>query len=560
MLGKPSRTSFNDLLAQSTSAIRRCCQLFDKHCSQKTCCMRVMPKQPKENALEHTVAEPMIRSASVKVGTQSSSNEKDSLRSRAVFRLDGMDCASCSIKVTRAASRLTSVQKVNVDYFASSITLEHDPEQVTLDAIARFVSRATGFKVTPLLDPHENASGVARLSLPIATTSGTILTQDDTNKYTVVSRGSYAEVCFDPRIHPPRSVMRDLERFGPKLIPREKANDRRTIARRALLESFVRSITCTICVVPILVLTWGNPNISFAAIHGTAAGLSTVILGLSTPLLIGSIKSLVYLQHADIQLLVAVSVLTAYVFSVVALALHLRGNDFEHPFFETPALLLTLVHLGALVQAYARRLVGLAVDALETAQPESVRVLNPAQDEKDETARWSSIDTRLLEYGDIVRVESDETIAADGFVLNHGCIIDESCVTGESMPVAKQIGDLVVAGCTNVGPPCDIHVSRLVHENTAAKMVGLVNQVQQTRLPIQDGADRIAAVLLPCTLAVAAVSLLVWSLVARYVRDQSGSSAGVSGLTYAIAVVAVACPCALVLAVSLPFCNNVNAH
>jgi cation transport ATPase len=461
-----------------------------------------------------------------------------------------MDCASCSIKVTRAASRLTSVQSINVDYFASKITLEHDPEQVTLDAIARFVSRATGFRVTPLLGGQVQEAGASRLTLPIVIHTNKCLTQEDTDKYTVVPKGRYAEVSFDPRVHPARTVLKDLERFGPSLLPREQASDRREIARWALLESTVRSLVCTICVIPILVLTWGDPNLSFAAIHGTAFALCTVIVALSTSLLLGSVKSLVYLRHADVQLLVAVSVLTAYIFSIVTFALNLAGNDFEDPFFETPALLLALVHIGASVQAYARRLVGSVVDDLQTSQPEQAKVLQSIKSDVEEVSRWTMVDTRLLEYGDVIRVETDEVLAADGIVLSADCMMDESCVTGESIPVNKHVGDLVVAGCTNVGPPCNVHVSRLVHENTAAKMIELVDQAQQTRLPIQDGADRIAAVVLPCALVAAAISLLVWSLVARYVREESAASAGILGLTYAIAVVAVACPCALVLAVS----------
>lgn len=476
---------------------------------------------------------------------------------RAIFRLEGMDCASCTIKVTRAASRLTSVQSINADYFASRVTLEHDPEKVTLDAIARFVSRATGFKVIPLLDGRDEGNGGAsRLTLPIVLRSGRCLTQDDTDKYTVVPKGTYAEVSFNPRVHPVRSVLQDLEHFGPSLLAREQASDRRTIARRALLESTMRSVACTICVIPILVLTWGDPDLSFAAVHGTAFALCTIVVILSTSLLLGSVKSLVYLRHADVQLLVAVSVLTAYIFSIVTFALNLAGNDFEYPFFETPALLLALVHIGASVQAYARRLVGSAVDGLQTSQPEQARVLDSIKTNVDEDPHWTSIDTRLLEYGDIIQVGTDEVLAADGIVLSVDCMMDESCVTGESIPVNKHVGDLVVAGCTNVGPPCDVHVSRLVHENTAAKTIELVNQAQQTRLPIQDGADRIAGVVLPCALVAAAVSLLVWSLVARYVRNETAASAGILGMTYAIAVIAVACPCALVLAVSTGVSNK----
>lgn len=278
-----------------------------------------------------------------------------------------------------------------------------------------------------------------------------------------------------------------------------------------------------------------------------AAG-STIVL-LSSSLLLGSIRSLVYLRHADVQLLVAVSTITAYIFSVVAFGIGLAGGDFEEPFFETPALLLTLVHIGGSVQAYARRTVMRAAASMQTMQPDEALLVDGDELDGPEH-RWRLVDTRLLHYSDVIRIETDGVIAADGILIDQEATIDESCMTGESIPAVKGVGSLVVAGCINVGGPFHVQVSRLVRENTAAKMADLVNRAHQTRLPVQDAADRIAAVILPATLGAAAIAFLVWSLVSRFVRDETPADAGISGLTYAIAVVAVACPCALVLVVS----------
>ena len=466
---------------------------------------------------------------------------------RSIFRLEGMDCASCTIKVVRAASKLETAHSIQVDYFASRLALDHDPHRIDATTIASFVSRATGFKVVPQLEDDDDSTD-SRMSLPIKTDKP--FSQDDTDKYTVVNKKGYHLVTFDPKVHHPRTVLADLEQFGATLIPREQADDRRILARRAYHVSLVRSVACVVLVIPTIVMTWGSPNLSFAIRHGIAMAAGSTIVLLSSSLLLGSVKSLVYLRHADVQLLVAVSTITAYIFSIVAFGLGLASVDFEEPFFETPALLLTLVHIGGSVQAYARRTVMQAAASMQTMQPDEALLLNS---DKPTTDQWQLVDTRLLNYGDVIRIETDNVIAADGILIDHEGTIDESCMTGESVPVVKGVGSLVVAGCINVGAPLHIHVSRLVHENTAAKMADLVNRAHQTRLPVQDAADRIAAVILPVTLVAAAISFLVWSLVSRFVRDESPADAGILGLTYAIAVVAVACPCALVLVVSSQF-------
>jgi len=466
---------------------------------------------------------------------------------RSVFQVQGMDCASCTIKVVHAVSKLESTQSIEVDYFASRLALDHDPHRVDSATVANFVSRATGFKVIPQLEDVDPAS--CRMSLPIKTEKP--FSQDHIDKYTVVSKKQYHQIMFNPKVYPPRSVLNDLEPFGATLMSRDQADDRRLLAKRSYHLSLLRSLACLVLVIPGLVMTWGSTDLSFEIRHGIALATGSIIVLLSSSIWLGSIKSLVYLRHADVQLLVAVSTITAYIFSVVAFGLGIAGFDFEEPFFETPALLLTLVHVGGTVQAYARQTVTQAAASLQTMQPSEALLLDGEKPTSDiNHDQCQLIDTRLLGYGDVIQVETNGVIAADGILVDNEGTIDESCMTGESVPVTKSVGSLVVAGCVNVGAPLHIHVSRLVHENTAAKMADLVNQAHVTRLPLQDAADRIAAILLPCTLVVAAISFLVWSLVSRFVRDETSTDAGILGLTYAIAVVAVACPCALVLVVS----------
>lgn len=159
-------------------------------------------------------------------------------------------------------------------------------------------------------------------------------------------------------------------------------------------------------------------------------------------------------------------------------------------------------------------------------------------------------ESRLLYYGDIVRINPDSLIPIDGTVLVGSGEVDESAITGESNPSSKSIGSSVVAGTKNLNGVLDICVNRLVPENQLATLGKLVREIQGGRSRLQDTADRVAAVILPIATAAACLAFLIWSLVSRFLRNETPLASGVTGLTYAIAVMAVSCPCALGLAVS----------
>jgi cation transport ATPase len=129
--------------------------------------------------------------------------------------------------------------------------------------------------------------------------------------------------------------------------------------------------------------------------------------------------------------------------------------------------------------------------------------------------------------------------------------LDESAISGESTPVVKTTGNVIPAGNTLVDGSIDITVTHLVHENSVASMKTAVQSAQSSDAKFADLADKFASYLLPCATAAALVALLVWTMINRFVRGSSWGAAVVEGVTYAIAVLAVSCPCALALAVRI---------
>ncbi|KAJ7118089.1 E1-E2 ATPase-domain-containing protein, partial [Mycena epipterygia] len=295
--------------------------------------------------------------------------------------------------------------------------------------------------------------------------------------------------------------------------------------------------------IPVLLLTWAHlPGTPFA--HGLASVVLTTLIQVAAfPILSSTVRSIVFTHAVDMSVLVSVSSLSAWIYSLVSFAFAAAGKPFADPFFETVALLVALVHIGRLVQAATRRTTSSAIRELQQLQPANVILV--------EQVGNSTVETELLYYGDVVRLGPASRIPTDGMVVAGSSAVDESSVTGESLPCTKQVGSSVTAGTLNLDGVIDIQITQLVHENYLVRIMNLVRQAQASRSPFQDLADRFSAVVLPVSAGCSVIAFVVWFLVNRYGRHLSSTTSAVSGLTYALAILIVSCPCAIGVAVPL---------
>lgn len=231
----------------------------------------------------------------------------------------------------------------------------------------------------------------------------------------------------------------------------------------------------------------------------------------------------------NMDLLVALGTSAAY-----GLSLYLWLRDPEvmvHLYFESAAVVITLVLFGKWLEARAKRQTTEAIRALEALRPASARV------------RRDGIDTEIplaeLQVGDLVVVRPGERLPADGLVEEGRSHADESLLTGESLPVAKQPGDRVTGGAVNAEGLLLVRTTAVGAESTLARIVRLVESAQAKKAPIQRLVDRVSAVFVPVVIGVALLTLLGWGLTSG---DWS------QGLLNAVAVLVIACPCALGLA------------
>jgi Cu+-exporting ATPase len=235
-------------------------------------------------------------------------------------------------------------------------------------------------------------------------------------------------------------------------------------------------------------------------------------------------------RAGNMDLLVAIGTSAAYGLSVYQLARH-GEHAMEHLYFEASAVVITLVLLGKWLEARAKRQTTEAIRALNALRPDVARVRRG-----DEETEVPIAQVRL---DDVVVVRPGERIPVDGTVLEGASEVDESLITGESLPVAKHEGDRVTGGSVNAQGLLVVRTTAIGAETTLARIVRLVESAQARKAPIQRLVDRVSEVFVPVVLGIALVTLLGWGF---------ATGNWESALLNAVAVLVIACPCALGLA------------
>jgi Cu+-exporting ATPase len=298
--------------------------------------------------------------------------------------------------------------------------------------------------------------------------------------------------------------------------------------------------------VPILVLAMSDvggsvPGLSVRWLAGLQFALATpVVLWGGWPFFHRAWMSVVH-RRPNMFTLIAMGTGTAYVYSgIAALLPDLFPKAFRGPhgevavYFEAAAVITTLVLLGQVLELRARRRTSSAIRALLGLAPKTARVIREGEPEED-------VPIERVRVGDRIRVRPGERIPVDGVVLEGMSFVDESMVTGEPMPVEKGPGSWVIGGTINGTGGFVMRAERVGHEMLLQQIVRMVSEAQRSRAPIQRLADRVSAYFVPAVLLVAVITFLVWSLIGPEPRL-------VHAVVNAVAVLIIACPCALGLA------------
>ena len=337
-----------------------------------------------------------------------------------------------------------------------------------------------------------------------------------------------AFIAFDPAQASPEVLVAAVEKAGYGAVPTASVRPtaEKAAGRDAALLNLIGAAALTL---PVLALSMLSRSLPLWT-HWLFAGLTAlVVFGFGRQFFAGAWNALRHGGAATMDTLVALGASAAYVYSLAALLWT------QHPqvYFETAATIVSLILMGRWLEARAKRRASNAIQSLIALAPKTARQVLESGEERD-------VPIEKLRQGSIVRVRPGEKVAVDGVVTGGASAVDESLLTGESLPVEKTVGDSVIGGTVNGSGTLLFRATAVGADSVLAQMVRLVEDAQGSKAPIQRLADRVSAVFVPAVLGISLVTFFVWFV---------GVHAGIAGaLTPAVAVLVIACPCALGLA------------
>ncbi len=453
----------------------------------------------------------------------------------------GMTCAQCANTVARTLEKkVPGVQSASVNFAAETAVVDYDPEQTDLGALAAAIDQAGYQLVLP--------EASRKVELPVvgmtcarcaATVERTLNKKVDGVLEASVNFGTESAVVeYDPSRTDLAAMAEAVKNAGYQLIlPRgdETADNAELAARaaeyRAQVHAFVVGLVFT---VPLFALSMGRDFALWGA-WAREPWVNWLFLALATPVqfytgagyYVGGYKALKNLS-ANMDVLVALGSSVAYFYSLAVLVLPgLPG----HVYFETSAMIITLIKLGKLLEARAKGKASAAIAGLMDLAPKMAHI------EEDGQERQVPADS--VRPGQVVVVRPGERIPVDGVVVAGRSAVDESMMTGEPIPVDKAAGDTVFGATVNLQGRLKLRATGVGADTTLAQIIRLVRQAQGSKAPIQRLADQVAAVFVPVIILIALATLATWWAVGGQF---------VPGMIRMVAVLVVACPCALGLA------------
>lgn len=416
------------------------------------------------------------------------------------FVLEGMTCASCAMRIEKGLKKVPGVKHASVNLATELGTVTYDPAQASIEQMVQKVE-AVGYKATPQLAAQSAPAG--------------IVVQAETTEIPVAPSGDIAQV-------DEQSKRKQVE----------------IVRKRNLL---LLGIALTL---PVVILSMFFMN--------RFPGENLLLLALTTPVWAvvgwefhrGALKTLRH-ASANMDTLVSVGSTAAYVMSVVATFFPQIVGDVT--FYDTTALIVTLIFLGKFLEARAKGQTNEAIRKLIGLQARTAHVIRSGQEVE--------LPIEQVRVGDELVVRPGEKIPVDGVVLSGLSSVDESMITGESIPVEKAEADTLIGATINQRGLLRMQATKVGAETVLAGIIRLVEQAQGSKAPIQRLADTISSIFVPVVLVIATLTFIGWAIVGHVTSASmtassmaSASNPWIVAIVAAVAVLVVACPCALGLA------------
>src|SRR5579859_1220196 len=509
-------------------------------------------------------------------GTQ----EHTDMTSQTVFELEGMTCASCAMRIEKGLKKVPGVLDAQVNLATEKATVRYNPVQTGLEQMVQKVE-AVGYKATPLVVPTPTpvqeplvteahttlalegmtcASCAMRIEKGLKKVPGVL----DAQVNLATERGT---VTYDPTQTGLEQMVQKVEAVGYKAIPldqpapqaeqapsvsegnalpiagtlqedeRGKRKAAEIVRKRNLL---LLGIGLSI---PVILLSMFYMN--------RFPGENYLLLVLTTPIWAivgwefhrGALKTLRH-GSANMDTLVSLGSTAAYVMSIVATFFPALIGSVT--FYDTTALIVTLIFLGKYLEVRAKGQTNDAIKKLIGLQARTAHVLRAGNE--------LELPIEQVQVGDELVVRPGEKIPVDGVVVSGHSSVDESMITGESFPVEKAADDELIGATINQRGLLHMRATKIGSDTVLASIIRLVEQAQGSKAPIQRLADTISSIFVPVVLVIASLTFIAWSILGNVIGLHTMSTMGASSnpwitaIVAAVAVLVVACPCALGLA------------
>jgi copper-(or silver)-translocating P-type ATPase len=472
--------------------------------------------------------------------------------------ITGMTCANCVATIERNLKKLSGVESAVVNLSSERATVEYNPIQLRLADIIAGVQRA-GYGVATgeadlIIQRLEDASDATRLEKALTKLEGVL-------KATVSISTGKARVEYVPTIISQAELRRAVRSAGFEVVEQgSDATDVEALTReREINEQRRLVLVGLIFTIPLFLLAMGKdfsllpeffylPDHDLMAqqmggMHPAQPWFNWLLLALATPVqfyvcwqfYVGAYKSLRN-GSANMDVLIAMGSSVAFFYSLPVTFGWLDG----FVYFETAAVIITLIRLGKFLEARAKGRTSEAIKKLMGLRAKTARIVREGQE--------LEVLIDEVKVGDLVLVRPGETIPVDGVVIDGRSSADESMLTGESLPVEKKPGDPVIGATLNKLGMLKFEATKVGKETALGQIIRLVQEAQGSKAPIQKVADQVSNIFVPVVIGIAILTFLGWYFFGPQLAVNSAYTPFTRAMINLVAVLVIACPCALGLA------------
>lgn len=465
------------------------------------------------------------------------------MEQKETIKIAGMSCAACSARVEKGLGKLEGVRSAHVNLATEQAVVQYDDQLADPQQMEALINKL-GYRVIETAAEKPGQVDLEISGMSCAACSARV--EKKLNSLAGVQTASVnlttekARIAYDPGQIKVSDMIAAVEKLG---FGAQRQEDVNRAKQQAEEEQEIKLMRITLLVS--ILLSFPLVTAMFLSLLKVHGPLLNVLhhpyfqIALATPVqfVIGArfYKQSWYALRsgsANMDVLVALGTSAAYFFSLYnSFFQQVPAGAMKDLYFEASAIIITLIMLGKYLEAIATGRTSEAIKKLAELQAKTARVIRDGQE--------IDIPVEEVELGDIVAVRPGEKVPVDGRIVDGISALDESMLTGESLPVDKQSGDLVYGATINKFGVFKLEATRIGKETALAQIIKMVEDAQGTKAPIQKIADQVAGVFVPAVLGIAALTFVIWYL--------TGSGID-KALISAVSVLVIACPCALGLA------------